>query len=144
MKSSASRVFPPSGSAGSIRTIDAQELNIDADGHVTVAGEEVALTALEFKLLFVLVKRRERVQSRGVLLWEAWGIGEPVETRTVDTHVKRLRNKLGGAGRFIQCVPGVGYRFSERPWRSRAPVWTDIQIHSTHEITEASCAGRTP
>ncbi len=98
------------------RVIDAGELRIDREAHrVTVSGEEVPLTALEFKLLVTLTERRDRVQARGTLLTDVWAIDAEVASRTVDTHVKRLRDKLGTAGRFIETVRGVGYRFSETP-----------------------------
>jgi two-component system, OmpR family, phosphate regulon response regulator PhoB len=98
------------------RVIDAGELRIDREAHrVTVGGDEVLLTALEFKLLVTLTERRDRVQARGTLLTDVWSIDAEVASRTVDTHVKRLRDKLGSAGRFIETVRGVGYRFSETP-----------------------------
>jgi len=98
--------------------IDAGELRIDIDSHrVTVAGEEVALTALEFKLLVALATRRERVQLRTRLLSEVWSCSPQNRTRTVDTHVKRLRDKLRSAERFIRTVRGAGYLFSEVPSR---------------------------
>jgi two-component system phosphate regulon response regulator PhoB len=80
-----------------------------------VSGEEISLTALEFKLLVTLTERRDRVQARGTLLSDVWAIDAEIASRTVDTHVKRLRDKLGTAGRFIETVRGVGYRFSETP-----------------------------
>jgi two-component system phosphate regulon response regulator PhoB len=82
---------------------------------VTVGGEDVALTALELKLLVTLTERRDRVQTRGTLLSDVWAMDSEIASRTVDTHVKRLRDKLGTAGRFIETVRGVGYRFSETP-----------------------------
>jgi two-component system phosphate regulon response regulator PhoB len=98
------------------RVIEIGELRIDREAHrVTVAGGEVLLTALEFKLLVTLTERRERVQARGALLSDVWAIDAEIASRTVDTHVKRLRDKLGTAGRFIETVRGVGYRFSEMP-----------------------------
>jgi two-component system phosphate regulon response regulator PhoB len=98
------------------RTIEVGELRIDREAHrVTVGGEEVSLTALEFKLLVTLTERRDRVQARGTLLSDVWAIDAEIASRTVDTHVKRLRDKLGTAGRFIETVRGVGYRFSETP-----------------------------
>jgi len=88
-----------------------QELEIDVPGHqVMVEGEEIALTALEFRLLLDLASRRGRVQSRDALLQRVWGYTPGVETRTVDTHVKRLREKLGAAAHVIETVRGVGYR----------------------------------
>jgi two-component system phosphate regulon response regulator PhoB len=87
----------------------------DLDGHtVTVRGEEVFLTALEFKLLATLVTRRDRVQTRSKLLGDVWACSTLNKTRTVDTHIKRLRDKLGSAGRFIHTIRGAGYRLSER------------------------------
>jgi two-component system phosphate regulon response regulator PhoB len=94
-------------------TIQIGGLTIDSDAHrAFVEGREVALTALEFRLLSMLAGRRGRVQTREVLLNEVWGLHLNVETRTVDTHVKRLREKLGAAGGLIQTVRGVGYRFA--------------------------------
>ena len=94
-------------------TIQVGGLTIDGEAHrVFVEGREVALTALEFRLLSMLAGRRGRVQTREVLLNEVWGLHLNVETRTVDTHVKRLREKLGAAGGLIQTVRGVGYRFA--------------------------------
>jgi two-component system phosphate regulon response regulator PhoB len=97
---------------------------------VTVGGEEVSLTRLQFKLLVALAERQEHVQSRGLLLAEVWGITGPISTRTVDTHVKRLRDNLRGAGRFIQCVRGVGYRFSATSRGPQAPAWTAVRVHA--------------
>jgi two-component system phosphate regulon response regulator PhoB len=98
------------------RLIEIGELRIDTDAHrVTVGDDEISLTALEFKLLVTLTERRDRVQARGTLLSDVWAIDAEIASRTVDTHVKRLRDKLGIAGRFIETVRGVGYRFSETP-----------------------------
>ena len=92
------------------------ELRIDPAAHrVWVAGVEIALTTLEFKLLLTLYERKNRVQTRSVLLNDIWGIEADITTRTVDTHVKRLREKLKGVGRYIETVRGVGYRFTESP-----------------------------
>src|SRR5580658_8409508 len=94
--------------------INVAELHVDSDAHrVQVHGEDVFLTALELKLLVTLLRRRDRVQGRGALLSEVWAVSGFNKTRTVDTHVKRLRDKLGSAGRFIQTVRGAGYRFSD-------------------------------
>ncbi len=91
-------------------------LEVDRDAHrVWVEGSERELTALEFKLLTTLYDRRNRVQSRSVLLADVWGITADITTRTVDTHVKRLREKLGAAGAYVETVRGAGYRFTERP-----------------------------
>ncbi|HEX7600691.1 MAG TPA: winged helix-turn-helix domain-containing protein, partial [Polyangiaceae bacterium] len=89
---------------------------IDKDAHrVWVDGKEIELTALEFKLLLTFYERRNRVQSRGTLLDDVWGLSPDLSTRTVDTHVKRLREKLGPACDYIETVRGVGYRFSAQP-----------------------------
>lgn len=91
-------------------------LRVDRGAHrVWVEGDEIELTALEFKLLLTLHDRRNRVQTRDALLSDVWRIDADVTTRTVDTHVKRLREKLGPAGVYVQTVRGVGYRFAERP-----------------------------
>jgi two-component system phosphate regulon response regulator PhoB len=94
------------------------DLKVDREAHrAWVAGEEVTLTALELKLLVTLCDRRGRVQTRERLLSDVWGIDADVTTRTVDTHVKRLREKLGKMGDVIETVRGVGYRFSDDPQR---------------------------
>ena len=96
--------------------IEFGNLRIDRAAHrVWVEGEEVELTALEFKLLVTLYERRNRVQSRGALLDEVWGIETKISTRTVDAHVKRLREKIGAARDYVETVRGVGYRFAEIP-----------------------------
>jgi two-component system phosphate regulon response regulator PhoB len=87
-------------------------LRVDADGHrAWVDDEEIVLTALEFRLLTTLMGRRGRVQTRDTLLEDVWEMSGDVTTRTVDTHVKRLRQKLGIAGQYIETLRGVGYRF---------------------------------
>jgi two-component system phosphate regulon response regulator PhoB len=91
-------------------------LRVDPGGHrAWVDSEEITLTALELKLLHTLLTRRGRVQTREVLLSDVWGITADVTTRTVDTHVKRLRQKLGPAGDYIETLRGVGYRFIDAP-----------------------------
>jgi two-component system phosphate regulon response regulator PhoB len=90
-------------------------LRVDRGGHrVFVSDNEVALTALEFKLLTTFLTRKGRVQTRETLLSDVWGIDAEVTTRTVDTHVKRLREKLGDAGAYIETIRGVGYRFRDQ------------------------------
>lgn len=128
------RTTAPRGEAG--QSFEFGILRIDREAHrVWVQGEEVELTALEFRLLLTLADRRNRVQTRAVLLDEVWGIKMDITTRTVDTHVKRLREKLGAAGEYVETVRGVGYRFAEAPgalgpwrwgcgpscWRARWP-----------------------
>jgi len=92
------------------------KLRVDRDAHrVWVDDHEITLTALELRLLSTLLERRGRVQSRPALLDDVWGMSGDVTTRTVDTHVKRLREKLGEAGAYIETVRGVGYRFTRAP-----------------------------
>ena len=86
-------------------------MNLDAHD-VVVDGENITLTALEFKLLKHLLNRKGRVQTRDQLLGDVWGYSSEVTTRTVDTHIKRLREKLGKPGDLIQTIRGVGYRFN--------------------------------
>ena len=92
------------------------ELTMNIDSHeVFVNSEQIILTALEFRLLRQLVDRRGRVQSRDQLLSDVWGYSAEVTTRTVDTHIKRLREKLGTMGKYVQTIRGVGYKFSRTP-----------------------------
>jgi len=105
---------------GTPSLIEFGALRIDREAHrVWVARQEVQLTALEFKLLVTLHERRDRVQTREVLLDDVWGIQADITTRTVDTHVKRLREKLGAAGEYVETVRGVGYRFTAKPPKGR-------------------------
>lgn len=91
-------------------------LRIDAEGHgAWVDGEPVTLTALEFRLLVTLLRRRGRVQTRDTLLADVWGVDPDLTTRTVDTHVRRLRQKIGPAADYIETLRGVGYRFRSQP-----------------------------
>src|SRR5262245_51071720 len=91
-------------------------LRVDREAHRAWVDEaEIALTALEFRLLYAFMSRRGRVQTRDALLSDVWGIEADVTTRTVDTHVKRLREKLGGAADYIETLRGVGYRFKDQP-----------------------------
>jgi two-component system phosphate regulon response regulator PhoB len=94
---------PPRSAVGSIR--------IDADAHRAFAeGAEIQLTPIEFKLLQTFMARVGRVQSREQLLQDVWGMSSELETRTVDAHVKRLREKLGSARDLLETVRGIGYR----------------------------------
>jgi DNA-binding response OmpR family regulator len=87
------------------------EIVVDRTRHaVSVRGKELDLTATEFKLLSTLIERRGRVQSRDVLLNDVWGYESVIDTRTVDTHVRRLREKLGKAADCIETIRGFGYR----------------------------------
>lgn len=92
------------------------ELVLDMARHeVMVDGELINLTATEFRLLSVLMERRGRVQSRDRLLNDVWGYESVIDTRTVDTHVRRLREKLGDLAEYVETIRGVGYRMSEEP-----------------------------
>jgi two-component system phosphate regulon response regulator PhoB len=87
-------------------------LQVDISRHlVTVKGRRVELTATEFKLLTLLVQRSGHVQSRDRLLRDVWEYESHIDTRTVDTHMRRLRDKLGPASKYLDTVRGVGYRF---------------------------------
>ncbi|GAO04192.1 response regulator [Anaeromyxobacter sp. PSR-1] len=86
-------------------------IRVDVESHrAYVDGAEVVLTPLEFKLLTTLMSRLGRVQSREQLLEDVWEMSAEVETRTVDTHVKRLREKLGSGRDLLETVRGIGYR----------------------------------
>jgi two-component system phosphate regulon response regulator PhoB len=94
--------------------LTAGEIHMDPSRHeVTVSGRPLVLTPLEFRLLKSLLEKRGRIQTRESLLSEVWGIQAEIETRTVDTHVKRLRQKLGDSGEQIETIRGVGYRFAD-------------------------------
>jgi two-component system, OmpR family, phosphate regulon response regulator PhoB len=98
--------------------LEAGKLLVDVPRHrVTVSGREVELTRLEFDLLLTLLGRRGRVQTRDMLSADVWDISSDVDTRTIDTHIKRLRQKLGTAGKQIETVRGLGYKFSEETKR---------------------------
>ena len=113
------RRAPATGGAdagGADEAITFGVLKVDQGAHrVWVEGVELELTPIEYKLLVTLLTRRDRVQDRTRLLDDVWGIEAEVTTRTVDTHVKRLREKLGAAGDYVETVRGVGYRFRGQP-----------------------------
>ena len=93
------------------RWLEAGKIRLDPEGfQVEVDDEEVALTATEFRLLYALVKGRGRTQTRSSLLAKVWGYSEDVESRTVDTHIRRLRKKLGCEAERLETVIGIGYR----------------------------------
>ena len=95
------------------KLLEYASISMNLSAHkATVNGAEIFLTALEFKLLKHLLKRKGRVQSRDQLLNDVWQLSTEVTTRTVDTHIKRLREKLGKSGDLIQTIRGVGYRFN--------------------------------
>ncbi|HXX40867.1 MAG TPA: response regulator [Chthoniobacterales bacterium] len=94
--------------------LSAGPIMIDPVRHqVSVEGKQINLTSLEFRLLRTLMQRRGRVQDRDRLLNEVWGYESVIDTRTVDTHVRRLREKLGKSGDLIETVRGFGYRVRE-------------------------------
>jgi two-component system, OmpR family, phosphate regulon response regulator PhoB len=94
--------------------LTAGPITIDPARHrVSVGGRPVNLTSLEFKLLRTLMQRRGRVQERDRLLNDVWGYESVIDTRTVDTHVRRLREKLGAAGEVVETVRGFGYRLRD-------------------------------
>ena len=96
--------------------IQAGPLLIDAEGHqVFMDGKLLELTTIEFKLLKTLAQRRGRVQTRDELLNVVWGYEYGGYARTVDTHVRRLREKLDAASSLVETVRGVGYRFKREP-----------------------------
>ncbi|HEX8960088.1 MAG TPA: response regulator transcription factor [Geobacteraceae bacterium] len=96
------------------RVIRLGQLAIDTERHqVTVGGNEAVLTSTEFKLLVTLAERLGRLQSRELLLRDVWGYNYAGDTRTVDTHITRLRTKLGEAGGMIKTVRGFGYKLEE-------------------------------
>ncbi|MEP6653913.1 MAG: response regulator transcription factor [Myxococcales bacterium] len=109
--------LPPDPASAAPERIRFGRLAIDVGAHrVWVDDAELALTPLEFKLLCTLYERRNRVQSRGALLDDVWGASQENMTRTIDTHVKRLREKLGAeVGQYVETVRGVGYRFVGKP-----------------------------
>jgi two-component system phosphate regulon response regulator PhoB len=106
------RAGPSDAGTSRGRVLRASPLVVDVDAHrVTVEGDPVDLTPKEFSLLCCLMERRGRIQSRQDLLEAVWETTAEIETRTVDMHVGRLRNKLGVAGDQIETVRGFGYRF---------------------------------
>jgi two-component system phosphate regulon response regulator PhoB len=110
------RASAPSDRPPAEASIEFGCLRIDREAHrVWVDEHEIELTALEFRLLVTLYERRNRVQTRSALLDDVWGIQADITTRTVDTHVKRLREKLEGARDYVETVRGVGYRFKGSP-----------------------------
>ena len=89
------------------------ELVLDRSRHEVKAGDRVIeCTATEFKLLMILMERQGRVQARDRLLSDVWGYDSIIDTRTVDTHMRRLRDKLGAFGKYIETVRGFGYRLA--------------------------------
>ncbi len=103
----------PAEEESTVRVLQIGGLHLDPEAHrCTVHGEEVALTATEFRLLRLLIERAGRVQTRGRLLSDVWGYADDIDSRTVDTHIRRLRRKLGQEADRIETVIGVGYRLT--------------------------------
>jgi two-component system phosphate regulon response regulator PhoB len=103
----------PSSNTDATR-LSAGNLVVDLERHeVLIDGAAIELTATEFKLLRTLVERKGRVQTRERLLEDVWNYAPDIETRTVDTHMRRLRDKLGKGGDIIETVRGVGYRIRD-------------------------------
>lgn len=100
----------PADEASEYLRIGALEIDV-AKHEARVEGKPVTLTATEFNLLHVLAKRRGRVQTRERLLQDVWGYETAIDTRTVDTHMRRLREKIGVVADHIETIRGVGYRF---------------------------------
>jgi two-component system phosphate regulon response regulator PhoB len=93
--------------------IEVDDFAVDKNSfEVRLAGQRLDLTTTEFKLLTLLIERRGRVQSRDSLLFDVWGYQNVIDTRTVDTHMRRLREKLGDHAGRLETVRGEGYRFS--------------------------------
>lgn len=108
------RTQAESGSEEQARLLVAGEICVDERAHSVFVGErEVQLTLKEYQLLCLLMKNRGAVLTRDVLLENIWGYGNESETRTVDVHIRTLRQKLGAAGAMIETVRGVGYRMGE-------------------------------
>jgi two-component system phosphate regulon response regulator PhoB len=100
-------------------SVSVGELMLDAATHrVSFRSRELRLGPTEFKLLHFFMKHAERVHSRSALLDRVWGDHVFIEERTVDVHVKRLREALGEAGAMVETVRGVGYRLTANPGRS--------------------------
>ena len=103
------RYQPPEEGAGDL--VEVGGIQLDVSGHqLRVRGKEMPLTATEFRLLRLLLERCGRVQTRAQLLSDVWGYAEDIDSRTVDTHIRRLRRKLGPEADRIETVIGVGYR----------------------------------
>ncbi len=101
------------GDTGKSDRLAIGDLVVDRSRHqVTFRGSEIILTPTEFKLLSLLMERRGRVQTRDRLLTDVWDYEASIDTRTVDTHVRRLREKLGPASDYVETVRGVGYRLN--------------------------------
>jgi len=102
------------GPANAKEILSAGDIVVDIARHKVTAGKKtVELSPMEFKLLSVLLERKGRVQSRDQLLADVWGLSSEVTTRTIDTHVKLLRQKLGKSGEAVQTIRGIGYKIDD-------------------------------
>jgi two-component system phosphate regulon response regulator PhoB len=98
----------------SLELLSAGAVDVDLVRHIALLdGKELVLTLMEFKLLVALLKRKGEAQSREKLLSDVWDVDRSINTRTIDTHITRLREKLGDAGRMIKTVRGYGYKLEE-------------------------------
>ncbi|MEI6847735.1 MAG: response regulator transcription factor [Chlorobiaceae bacterium] len=96
-------------------------IEVDLVRHrITLEGRELVMTLMEFKLLVALLKRKGEVQSREKLLSDVWDVDKSINTRTIDTHITRLREKLGETGCMIQTIRGIGYKLEETESESHA------------------------
>ncbi|MBF0622014.1 MAG: response regulator transcription factor [Magnetococcales bacterium] len=117
-------------------------LTVDHDAHQTwVQGQEVSLTHTEFKMLCTFMARPGQVKSREKLLNEIWGSDTFVQTRTVDAHVKCLREKLGDAGKYVETIWGVGYRFCAHPKSDETSECESILKNSANSTPSAHSTG---
>lgn len=108
------RRFEQGTEAPALELVSPGGIIIDKERHtVTSAGHEIELTSTEFKLLLHLTEKKGCVQSRELLLQKVWGYNSTADTRTVDTHITRLRCKLGTLGDGIKTVRGFGYKIEE-------------------------------
>lgn len=108
------RIFHFQDNPGASEYIQVGPLSIDLGRHeVQIDGQVVELTLTEFKLLSYLIKNPGRIKTRDFLLEQIWEYGDGVFSRTIDTHIQRLRSKLKDAGKYIKTVRGVGYRFEK-------------------------------
>ncbi|MBF0622015.1 MAG: response regulator transcription factor [Magnetococcales bacterium] len=124
------------------RTTNFGFLTVDHDAHrVWVQQKEVFLTNTEFKMLCTFLARRGQVKSRDKLLSEIWGVNSFVQTRTVDAHVKCLREKLGEAGKYVETIWGVGYRFCNDPEPDETPESEESLDNSANASTSAHSSG---
>ena len=103
------------GAGAQGKLLEAGRIVLDPVRHeVRIGAKVLSLTATEFKLLQILMERRGRVQTREKLLVDVWNYEAEIETRTVDTHMRRLREKLGDQASWVETIRGVGYRLSDR------------------------------